>query len=134
MLQNDVYTRTLFENTDGTNIKDICSAGTEGSYVYEICVIGTNSTTRDLTFFINNGSNDIPIKFITLAINQGNVITTPDPLRLIQSSSGFIACRLLDRDQNYYIPLPSGFKLRMRVNTTITAGQDITVLVHRKDF
>lgn len=134
MLQNDVYTRTLFENSDGTNIKDICSAGTEGSYVYEISLTGTNSTTRDVTLFLNDGTNDITIKLATVAINQGTIIATPDPLRLIQAPSGFVVNRVLDRDQNYYIPLPAGWKLRMRVNVAILAGQTITVLTQRKDF
>lgn len=134
MLQNDVYTRTTFVNADGTNIKDICAAGTDGSYVYEIQVSGDITTTRDITLFANDGTNDIPIKLATVAITQGTVIATPDPLRLIQPATGFIVGRLLDRDQNYYIPLPVGYKIRMRVNTAVTAGQTITVLTHRKDF
>ena len=134
MLQNDVYTRTLFENADSTTIKDICVAGTDGSYVYEISLTGTNSTTRDVTLFLNDGTNDIPLKLATVAINQGSVIGTPDPLRLVQPTIGFVIQRLFDRDQNYYIPLPAGCKLRMRVNAAITAGQAITALVHRKDF
>jgi hypothetical protein len=134
MLQNDVYTSTLFENADGTNIKDICEAGTDGSYVYMVQVTGNNSTARDITLFLNDGSNNIPIKLATVAINQGTVIATPDPLRLIQPTAGFVVGRLLDRDQNYYIPLPTGWKLRMRVNTAVTSGQAITVIAHRKDF
>ena len=62
------------------------------------------------------------------------IIATPDPLRLIQAPSGFVVNRVLDRDQNYYIPLPAGWKLRMRVNVAILAGQTITVLTQRKDF
>lgn len=127
-------THTLFENADSTTIKDICVAGAEGSYVYEISLTGTNSTTREVTLFLNDGTNDIPIKLATVAINQGTVIGTPDPLRLIQPTAGFIVGRLFDRDQNYYIPLPTGWKLRMRVNLAVTAGQALTVLVHRKDF
>lgn len=134
MLQADVYTRTTFVNADGTTTKDICAAGADGSYVYEVQITGDISTTRDITLFANDGTNDIPIKLATVAISQGNVIGTPDPLRLIQPATGFIVGRLLDRDQNYYIPLPTGWKLRMRVNTAVTAGQTITVLAHRKDF
>ena len=134
MLQADVYTNTVFQNADTTNIKDICDVGTEGSYVYEISITGTNSATRDITIYLNDGVTDIPIKLATVAINQGTVIGQPDPLRLIQPSSGAIGSRLLDRDQNYYIPLPLGWKVRMKVNVTLTAGQTLNVLTHRKDF
>lgn len=133
-LANDVYVRTTFVNADGTNIKSICPSGADGSYVYEIQITGDNTATRDITLYINDGTNDIPIKLSTVAINQGNVIGTPDPLRLIQPVTGFIVGRILERDQNYYIPLPTGFSIRMKVNTAVTAGQTITVLVNRKDF
>jgi hypothetical protein len=134
MLKADVYTRTTFVNADGTTVKDICTAGADGSYVYLLQLTGDNTTTRDITLFMHDGTNEVPIKLATVAINQGNVIATPDPLRLIQPASGFVVGRLLDRDQNYYIPLPAGCKLRMRVNTAVASGQTITVLTHRKDF
>ncbi len=134
MLQNDVYTRTLFQNSDSTNIKDICIAGEEGSYLYEISITGTNTTTRELTFYISDGGLDIPIKLVTVAINQGSVISQPDPLRLIQPISGSVIARVLDRDQNYYIPLPIGWSIKMKVNVALTAGQTLNVLTQRKDF
>lgn len=134
MLQADVYTRTTFVNADGTTIKDICSAGADGSYAYEIQITSDDTAAKDITLYMNDGVNDVPIKLATVAITQGNVIATPDPLRLIQQSTGFIVGRLLDRDQNYYIPMPTGYKLRMKCNTAVTATKTITVLVNRKDF
>lgn len=134
-LSNDVYTRTQFVNADGTTIKDICTAGADGSYVYMINITSTDTVTRNISLFLNDGVNDIPIKVgIILAINQGNVASTPDPLRLIQANIGFVVTRILDRDQNYYIPLPAGWKLRARADAAISPSSAITILVHRKDF
>lgn len=133
LLQNDVYVVSSFLNADGTTIKDICTAGTEGSYVYELQITATITTTRDITLYLSDGTQDIPIKLITVGVSQGTVIGSPDPMRLIQGSF-FIPGRLLERDQNYYIPLPSGWKLRMKANVAITSGQEIKVVAHRKDF
>jgi hypothetical protein len=134
LLQNDVYVVTSFLNADGTTVKDICSAGTDGSYVYELQITSSITTTRDITIYLSDGTNDIPIKLITVGITQGTVIGSPNPLRLIQDSAFFIPGRLLERDQNYYIPLPTGWKLRMKANVAITSGQEIKVVAHRKDF
>lgn len=134
LLRTDtIPTRVTFTSADTTKVKDICSAGTEGSYLYEIAITNTEATSRDITLYLYDGSNDIPIKLSTVAANQGNIITTPDPLILIQPVIGFIAGRLLDRDQNYYLQLPTNYKIRMKVNTSLTSGT-ITVLTRLKDF
>jgi hypothetical protein len=123
-----------FANADGTTIKDICSAAADGSRLMEILITSTDTAAKDMTLYLNNGSVDIPIKLATVAARQGDIITTPDPLRLINSNNNFINGRLLDRDQNYYIPLPAGFKLRAKCNAAVTAGLQITVLAILKDF
>jgi hypothetical protein len=134
MLQNDVYSRTVFSSSDATSTKQICESGTEGSYVYEILVTGTNSSSINATFYLSDGTNDTPVKWATIGANQGNLISSPDPLRLVQPAATFIVGRLLDRDQNYYIPLPSGYSLKMSLNTSLSSGQNVVVVVHRKDF
>lgn len=134
-LKDDVYTRTQFVNADATTIKDICTAGADGSYVYIINITSTDTVARTTTLFINDGTNDIPIKFaVSVGIQQGNIGSLPDPVRLIQANTGFLLGRLLDRDQNYYIPLPAGWKLRARMDSSVTAATAVTFLVHRKDF
>lgn len=134
-LKDDVYTRTQFLNADTTSIKDICTAGENGSYVYMINITSTDSVARTTTLFLNDGTNDIPIKFgVSIGIQQGNIANLPDPVRLVQSNSGFILGRILDRDQNFYIPLPAGWKLRARMDSSVTNGTAITFIVHRKDF
>jgi hypothetical protein len=134
MLKEDVVTRTTFVNADGTTIKDITPASVDGTYVYEIEITSDDTAAKDVTLYLNDGTNDIPIKLATVAINQGSIIATPDPLRLIQPSSGFIVGRLLDRDQNYYIPIPVGDKLRMKCNVAVTATKTIVVNVKAKNF
>jgi hypothetical protein len=134
LLQNDVYTRQTFVNADGTTEKIICSAGTEGSYLYMINISADINAARDMVLVIHDGTNSTPIKFLTVGINQGNTIASPDPIRLLQADANFIVGRLLDRDQNYYIPLPAGFSIRARMISAVPSGQTIVVNTHRKDF
>lgn len=131
--QERIPTRVTFANADGTNIKDICSAGADDSRLMEVLITSTDSAVKEMTFYLNDGTNDIPIKLCSIAINQGNVIATPDPVRLINSTN-FINGRLMDRDQNYYLALPAGYKLRAKCNSAVTAATAITVLAILKDF
>lgn len=130
---DNIPARINFTSADGTTAKTICSAGTEGSYLYEIAITSTETTARDITLIFNEGTNDVNMKFATVAANQGNIISTPDPLRFIQGDSGFIVGRLLERDQNWYLQLPAGCSIKMKINTALASGT-ISVLCRLKDF
>ena len=126
--------RQTFVPADGTTIKDICTAGADDSRLMEVLITSTDTAAKDITFYLNDGTNDTPIKLATVAARQGDIITTPDSLRLLNSNSGFINGRLFDRDQNYYIPLPAGYKLRAKCNAAVSATKDIVVIAILKDF
>jgi hypothetical protein len=133
--QDRIPTRVNFVNADGTTAKNICTAAADDSRIMEILVTSTDSAARDMVFFLNDGTNDVPIKFCTIGGFQGNINTNPDPFRLVNSNNGFIVGRLFDRDQNYYIALPAGYSLRARCTTAVASGAfAISVLVVIKDF
>jgi len=132
-LKDDVYTRTVFQPADTTTIKDIATAGANGSYVYLLNITSENTGASAMTIYMSNGVVDVPIKIPSIINNYGNSAANPDPLALINVDISFIVGRVFDRDQNYYIPLPAGWKLRAKLNATIPTG-NMTFLVHQKDF
>lgn len=137
-LNKQVIQRTTFANADGTTIKSIFTAAPEDSWVYDIVITSTVASAMDATIYLYDGTNDIVIKQLlspnNILANQGTGISSPNPLRLLQSSDGNqITVRLLDRDQNYFIALPVGWTLRAKMNSTIASGT-VTFLVMSRNF
>jgi hypothetical protein len=111
----------------------------DDTWVYDIVVTSTATNALDAELYLESaGGIKLPLKRL---ISPGNAIligqgtSTANPLRLMQASDGNqITVRLLDRDQNYYLPVPSGVKLYFKLNTTPSSGGSVTVGVFKRDF
>lgn len=137
-LANQNYTVVSFTSADSTNIKDLVTAAVDDSWIYEIFITSTEGVQVPITLYLSDASNDIPIKSLLstagVAANQGTTVSAPNPYRLIQpGDNNNIFVRYLDRDQNYYVPLPNGWKIRAKMNTALTSGtMKFTIL--KRDF
>jgi hypothetical protein len=137
-LANQNYTLINFTSADSTSIKDLVSASTEDSWVYEVFITSTEGSQVPITIYLSDGSNDVPIKSLLstagVAANQGTSTSAPNPYRLIQAvDNNNIFVRYLDRDQNYYVLLPNGWKLRAKMNSALTSGT-MTFMIMKRDF
>lgn len=137
-LNKQVLEKTTFTNADGTTVKSIFTAATEDSWIYDIVITSTAPDAEDATIYLSDGTIDIVIKQLlspnNILANQGTGTTSPNPLRLLQSSDGNqITVRYLDRDQNYFIPVPVGWTLRAKMNSGIASGT-VTFLVISRNF
>lgn len=139
-LHKQVLQRTRFDLSDATNIKDIFTPATEDTWVYDIIITSTYNVSVGATIYlceISSGTN-IPIKRLTgsnlILANQGTSGTSANPLRLLQSSDGNqLTVRLLDRDQNYYLTVPTGWTLKASMENTVLTGI-VTFLVMSRNF
>ncbi len=135
-LADQTYTQSSL--TNGT-LTTIATGAANDSWVYDI-VITTNSITPVLgTLYMNIGSPspDFVLKKILGAapIQAGQGITTTNPYRLLQSSDGSqVIYRFLDRDQNFYIPLDAGDVLKFQIDSGLSAGATVNILVFQRDF
>ena len=137
-LANQNYTLVTFTSADSTTTKDLVTASVDDSWVYEVFITSTEGSQVPVTIYLSDGATDMPIKSLLttagVAANQGTSTTAPNPYRLIQSSdNNNIFIRLLDRDQNYYISLPNGWKLRANMNSALTSGT-MTFNILKRDF
>lgn len=113
----------------------IATAGADDSRIMEILIHSDdNLIAHTLTFFMKKGGISVPIKLITIAINQGNITNIPDRVRLLNTDSNFIAGRLLERDQNYYLVLKAGATLEVQLSAATTATKLVTIEVVQRDF
>ena len=137
-LANQNYTLVTFTSADSTTTKDLVTASVDDSWVYEIFITSTEGSQVPITIYLSDGSNDVPIKSLLstagVAANQGTSTTAPNPYRLIQAvDNNNIFVRYLDRDQNYYVLLPNGWKLRAKMNSALTSGT-MTFMIMKRDF
>lgn len=128
--KQEVQTITQFTTTA---LQTIATAGADDSRVMEICVHSDDTNSTVLTVYMKKGAVSVPIKTVTVAANQGNVIGTPDRLRLLNGDSGFITGRLVDRDQNYYLVLQAGSTLEASLST-LSASKKVIIEVIQRDF
>lgn len=134
-LADQTYTQSSLSSIGAS--ATIATGAANDSWVYDI-VITTTSTTNVLgTLYINTGGTDFPIKKILTAspILAGQGTTTANPYRLLQSADGGqVTYRFLDRDQNYYIPLKAGNTLKFQIDSGLSGGTAVNILVFQRDF
>jgi hypothetical protein len=131
----------FFNNvTSPTTPVELLTGVADDTWVYDIVITSTASNALNAQLYLLNGTDQIRLKTLTQSLNNqiliGQGTTTANPLRLMQSSDGNqITVRFLDRDQNYYIPVPNGVKLMFKLDTTPTgAGGSVNIAVFKRDF
>jgi hypothetical protein len=135
--QTWVFSNGLTATTPQTLLTGV----TDDTWVYDIVITSTATNALDAKVYLEDSvGNQIRLKTMTSTLgNQiliGQGTTTANPLRLMQSSDGNqITVRLLDRDQNYYIPIPNGVKLMFQLGTAPTGvGGSVNIAVFKRDF
>jgi len=130
----------FFNNVTSTTAFELLTGVADDTWVYDIVITSTASNALNAQLYLLSGTDQIRLKTLTQTLNNqiliGQGISTANPLRLMQSSDGNqITVRFLDRDQNYYIPVPSGVKLMFKLDTTPTgAGGSVNIAVFKRDF
>jgi len=129
----------FLNNLTSTSAQTLLTGVTDDTWVYDIVITSTATNALSAKVYLEDGSgNQIRLKTMTSGlVNQiliGQGTSTANPLRLLQASDGNqITVRLLDRDQNYYIPVPSGVKLMFQLDTSPTSGS-VNIAVFKRDF
>jgi len=124
--------------TSTTTPLELLTGVADDTWVYDIVITSTASNALSAQLYLLSGSDQIRLKTMTSVLNNqilaGQGISTANPLRLMQASDGNqITVRFLDRDQNYYIPVPDGVKLVFKLDTAPSGGS-VNVAVFKRDF
>ncbi len=128
----------FFNSVTSTTAFELLTGVADDTWVYDIVITSTASNALSAQLYLLNGTDQIRLKTLTQTLNNqiliGQGTTTANPLRLMQSSDGNqITVRFLDRDQNYYIPVPNGVKLMFKLDTTPSGGS-VNIAVFKRDF
>lgn len=120
-----------FAPADTTVLKDIISAGSNGSKLVGLIATSTDSATKVPQVYIHNGSIALLLGSTLVAIAAGNDGTTAAVDLLGVTLNPGVP---LDNDGQHYVLLPSGYKLQVGMLATITAAKVINITAFVEDF
>jgi hypothetical protein len=129
----------FLNNLTATTAQTLLTGVADDTWVYDIVITNSGNNALNARLYLEDASgNQIMLKMMLSGLSNqilaGQGITTANPLRLMQASDGNqITVRFLDRDQNYYIPVPATVKLVFKLDTAPTSGS-VNVAVFKRDF
>lgn len=132
-----IYPQTIvsavaqIQNSDGTTLKTLFTAGANGSRIENILVSSTDTTNRDLMFYVTVGGTDYLLATIQCPLTSGNS-NTVGPLFAL-SNTLFIGLNT-DPNGNKYIYLANGAVLKAKAGSTVTSGRVIQFLIQGGDY
>jgi hypothetical protein len=112
-------------NANGTTVQNIFTAGANGSLISAISVASSDTTARDLRFFVNNGTADVLLCTVSIPASAGNS-TSAFAVDVFRAT----ACPGLsfDANGNRQLFLQSGHSLRAAAAAAVTSGQAINII------
>lgn len=109
-----------------TSITDVAVSGSDDSDILTMAVWNTGSSTRTLTVYKYDGTNQDIIALISVPANTGYVLGS-SPIRLIENN---LLAGTISENTKIYFPLKSGDKIQMKQD----AGTDLVVIGFQKNF
>lgn len=115
-----------------SNFVTVLTPGADGSRVERILMTSTDTTARDVQFYVSVGGIDYLIGTVTLPANSGFVNSIPslNALAHAQLSSALSS----DNNGNRYLQLKFGEVLRAKTLTTVTAAKIVNIQAAGGDF
>lgn len=110
---------TKFEPADTTTRKTIFTAASGGSRIESISAISNDNAIRRVLFYLTNGGVDFLLGFVTLPATTSTIPIV---------SAGLLNSQVWLQSMDLGLVLSSGFTIRANIESTITAGREITIL------
>lgn len=118
-------------NADGTTVKTLASAGSNGSIVESINVSTTDTAADTFVVWMNNGTAIFLMCTVNIPITAGDStgVAAVDILR-----SGLMPGLPVDANGNFVVYVPSGWSLQIQSQAAVTAGKTIYAVAMGADY
>ena len=116
---------------DASTLKTLYTGGADGSRIENIIISSTDTSARDLVFYITVGGTDYQICTVSCPINSGNT-NAIFPLNLFQNVAFQGLC--FDPNGNRYLYLDANATLKVKSATTVTAAKVIAFHIQAGDY
>ncbi len=120
-------------NADGTSLKTLYAAGTNGSKVENILVTNTDTAAYTVQVYVTISATDYLIGSVNLPLSAGNTSSAPS-INVLQATNNFGTSVNLDANGNSYLYLASGSTLKVAVTGAVTAAKTVTFFAQGGDF
>jgi hypothetical protein len=120
--------------TSPTNIKELLTAGSEGSIIKSLTIASDDSSARTVSFYLstNGGTTDYLLFSVPVAANSGVNGTT---INVDVLSNAFVQGLQIDQSGRPIIALAANAKIFIGVITAaVTAGRTLHVVASVEDF
>lgn len=117
-------------NADASNLVTLVTAGASGSQITALGAASTDTSDRDVAFYVTKGGTDYLLGTVKIPANSGNTnaLAAVDVL-----SSAMLAWVRQDADGAKYLHLENGSVLKAKALTTVTAAKAIQFFAHGGD-
>lgn len=116
---------------DTTTLKTLYTAGANGGVVMNIHVGSTDTSSKDLQFYLSVGGTDYLLGTLAIAANSG--FTNSVPMVSVFASTQF-PNMLVDVNGNKALYMSASAILKVKVLTTVTTAKAIQVTAQCGDF
>jgi hypothetical protein len=118
-----------FLPADTTNIKTCYTAGSNDSIAKAIIVTSTDTATKNMQFYLSDGTSNFPLHRLTIPIGAGTVVGTP-ATNVISEIAGLP----MDELGNKVLRMRGGFQIKANCVTAVTTACQINVIVLGEDY
>ena len=140
-----IYPQTIknigLELTTSTPINTsqvVITAGANGTKIDHLCITSTDTTARDLKFYISNGTTDFLIGTVPVIVNAGstNAINPVYPTVNVMNGSTYFPYLMwpVDVSGNRAFYLQAGWSLKVQLPAAITSAKVIHITGFAGDF
>ena len=117
-----------FENSDGTTIKDVLTAGADGTRIDHMFISSDDTSAQDVTLYLNDGTNNIWLGTVNVPAGSGSGVVNMTAVNLMDNTK----LAMLDLDSKLY--MKAADKIMANVNVAVTAGKIIYVVAIGGDY
>lgn len=130
--QNLSHGLQTFENGDGTGLKTIINAGTEGTRIFSIIATNDDSgAATNLHLYINDGSTDFLFATVRIPASSG---TDGAAKNMDIISSVDLPGLAFDANGKNILTLAGGHVLKASAIAAVASGKKVTVAAFAEDY
>lgn len=146
MTATPVYTQTIKNwavqilPADASTYKTLVVGGTNGSIVEMITAYSNDTTLRDVQLALNDGTLTYPMITMTVPVNSGNASNAQAaPISMLAGGTpyalpGTWPATPIDYTGSKYLYVASGWTLKVKALTTVTAAKELDFVAQGGDF
>jgi hypothetical protein len=116
---------------DASNLVVLWTPGASGSKITALGISSTDTSDRDVAFYVTRGGVDYLLFTLKVPLNSGNTNAIPAVDALASSMGPWVR---IDQDGSKYLNLESGAVLKAKALTTVTAAKALQFAMHGGDY